>query len=121
MKDASSTDVIVHRGTALTSFYQCGICTASTRHRRTVGKEDFNGASRSNGASRRTEGRRRHRRVAVLHLQQAAPYMRYGVVDANNDLVHITDIPLPGPRLPHDMAFTAELRHPQRLSAVLGS
>jgi carotenoid cleavage dioxygenase-like enzyme len=24
MKDASSTDVIVHRGTALTSFYQCG-------------------------------------------------------------------------------------------------
>ena len=32
--------------------------------------------------------------------------MRYGVVDANNDLVHITDIPLPGPRLPHDMAFT---------------
>jgi carotenoid cleavage dioxygenase len=35
-----------------------------------------------------------------------APYMRYGVVDANNDLVHLTDIPLPGPRLPHDMAFT---------------
>ena len=24
MKDASSTDVIVHRGTALTSHYQCG-------------------------------------------------------------------------------------------------
>src|SRR5690349_14090948 len=24
MKDASSTDVLVHRGTALTSFYQCG-------------------------------------------------------------------------------------------------
>jgi carotenoid cleavage dioxygenase-like enzyme len=35
-----------------------------------------------------------------------APYMRYGVVDANNDLVHLTDVPLPGPRLPHDMAFT---------------
>ena len=35
-----------------------------------------------------------------------APYMRYGVVDANYDLVHIIDIPLPGPRLPHDMAFT---------------
>ena len=35
-----------------------------------------------------------------------APYMRYGVVDADNDLVHLTDIPLPGPRLPHDMAFT---------------
>ena len=32
--------------------------------------------------------------------------MRYGVVDADNDLVHFTDVPLPGPRLPHDMAFT---------------
>ena len=32
--------------------------------------------------------------------------MHYGVVDANNDLVHYVDVPLPGPRLPHDMAFT---------------
>jgi len=27
-------------------------------------------------------------------------------VDANDDLVHYIDVPLPGPRLPHDMAFT---------------
>ena len=33
--------------------------------------------------------------------------MHYGVVDASNDqLVHYVDVPLPGPRLPHDMAFT---------------
>ena len=32
--------------------------------------------------------------------------MRYGVVDESNDLAHYVDIPLPGPRLPHDMAFT---------------
>ena len=32
--------------------------------------------------------------------------MHYGVVDANNELVHYVDVPLPGPRLPHDMAFT---------------
>ena len=35
-----------------------------------------------------------------------APFMHYGVVDANNELVHYVDVPLPGPRLPHDMAFT---------------
>jgi carotenoid cleavage dioxygenase-like enzyme len=35
-----------------------------------------------------------------------APYLRYGVVDDAGDLVHLTDVPLPGPRLPHDMAFT---------------
>lgn len=34
------------------------------------------------------------------------PYMRYGVVDQHNALAHYLDIPLPGPRLPHDMAFT---------------
>jgi carotenoid cleavage dioxygenase len=32
--------------------------------------------------------------------------MHYGVVSAQNELVHYADVPLPGPRLPHDMAFT---------------
>ena len=32
--------------------------------------------------------------------------MHYGVVDTDDDLVHYIDVPLPGPRLPHDMAFT---------------
>ena len=35
-----------------------------------------------------------------------APYMHYGVVDRHGELVTYIDIPLPGPRLPHDMAFT---------------
>lgn len=35
-----------------------------------------------------------------------APYLHYGVVDAEDRLAHYVDIPLPGPRLPHDMAFT---------------
>ena len=32
--------------------------------------------------------------------------MHYGVVGADNRLKHYVPIPLPGPRLPHDMAFT---------------
>ena len=28
------------------------------------------------------------------------------MVDADDKLVHYIDVPLPGPRLPHDMAFT---------------
>ena len=32
--------------------------------------------------------------------------MHYGVVDADGKLAHYVDVPLPGPRLPHDMAFT---------------
>ena len=32
--------------------------------------------------------------------------MHYGVVGPDNRLQHYVPIPLPGPRLPHDMAFT---------------
>jgi len=35
-----------------------------------------------------------------------APYMHYGVVGPDNKLKHYIPIPVPGPRLPHDMAFT---------------
>ena len=46
--------------------------------------------------------------------------MHYGVVDDDDELVHYVDIPLPGPRLPHDMAFTENYVDTQRLPAVLG-
>jgi carotenoid cleavage dioxygenase len=35
-----------------------------------------------------------------------APYLRYGVVNRAGQLTDHVDVPLPGPRLPHDMAFT---------------
>jgi carotenoid cleavage dioxygenase-like enzyme len=35
-----------------------------------------------------------------------APYLRYGVIDRGGALIHTADVPLPGPRLPHDLAFT---------------
>jgi carotenoid cleavage dioxygenase len=33
--------------------------------------------------------------------------MRYGVVNADNQLAHYTPVELPGPRWPHDMGITA--------------
>jgi carotenoid cleavage dioxygenase len=108
MKDASSTDVIVHRGTALTSFYQCGDLyrldpyTADTR-----GKESWNGDFPFDwGVSAHPKVDDRTGELLFFNYSKQAPYMQYGVVDANNDLVHYVDVPLPGPRLPHDMAFT---------------
>src|SRR4029079_12684690 len=35
------------------------------------------------------------------------PYMRYGVVGPDGAVTHLVDVDLPGPRLPHDMAATA--------------
>jgi carotenoid cleavage dioxygenase-like enzyme len=108
MKDASSTDVIVHRGIALTSFYQCGDlyrldpCSAQT-----LGKESWNGHFPFDwGVSAHPKVDDRTGELLFFNYSKQAPYMQYGVVDDRNDLVHYVDVPLPGPRLPHDMAFT---------------
>ena len=44
--------------------------------------------------------------LLFFNYSKQAPYMHYGVVGADNQLKHYIPIPLPGPRLPHDMAFT---------------
>ena len=108
MKDASSTDVIVHRGRALTSHYQCGdMYRIDPFTGDTLGKEDFNGGFPFDwGVSAHPKVDDRTGELLFFTYSKEAPYMRYGVVDSANELVHFTDIPLPGPRLPHDMAFT---------------
>jgi carotenoid cleavage dioxygenase-like enzyme len=109
MKDASSTDVIVHRGAALTSFYQCGdLYRLDPYSGDTLGKESWNHAFPFDwGVSAHPKVDDRTGELLFFNYSKQAPYMHYGVVDGNNDLVHYIDVPLPGPRLPHDMAFTA--------------
>jgi carotenoid cleavage dioxygenase-like enzyme len=108
MKDASSTDVIVHRGFALTSHYQCGdLYRVDPFSGETVGKADWGGRFPSDwGVSAHPKVDDRTGELLFFSYSKEAPYMRYGVVDADDNLVHLTDVPLPGPRLPHDMAFT---------------
>ncbi|MGO9877428.1 MAG: carotenoid oxygenase family protein [Acidimicrobiia bacterium] len=108
MKDASSTDVVVHAGRALTSFYQCGDlyafdpCTLEP-----LGRQTWDGKFPSDwGISAHPKPDAATGEMLVFNYAKTAPFMHYGVVDANNELVHWVDIPLPGPRLPHDMAFT---------------
>jgi carotenoid cleavage dioxygenase len=108
MKDASSTDVIVHRGTALTSFYQCGdLYRVDPFTGDTLGKQEWNGAFPFDwGVSAHPKVDDKTGELLFFNYSKQDPYMHYGVVDANNDMVHYVDVPLPGPRLPHDMAFT---------------
>jgi carotenoid cleavage dioxygenase-like enzyme len=108
MKDASSTDVVVHAGRALTSFYQCGElygfdpCTLEA-----LGPQTWNGRFPSDwGISAHTKTDPHTGEMLVFNYAKDAPYLHYGVVDAHHELVHWVDVPLPGPRLPHDMAFT---------------
>ena len=108
MKDASSTDIVVHNGMALTTFFMCG--EAYQLDPLTLADEgkaawvsDFPSPT---GVSAHTKLDERTGELLVFGYGKEAPYMHYGVVSAEGELVHAIDVPLPGPRLPHDMAFT---------------
>lgn len=108
MKDASSTDVVVHRGVALSSHYQCGdLYRVDPYTGATLGKEDWRGGFPADwGVSAHPKVDDATGELLFFNYSKQAPFMHYGVVDATNELVHLVDVPLPGPRLPHDMAFT---------------
>jgi carotenoid cleavage dioxygenase-like enzyme len=108
LKDASSTDVVLHNGVALTSFYQCGdLYRLNPTTLETLGKASWNGRFPSEvGVSAHPKLDEHTGELMFFNYSTAAPYMHYGVVDAQDNLVHYVDVPLPGPRLPHDMAFT---------------
>jgi carotenoid cleavage dioxygenase len=106
MKDASSTDVVVHAGRALTSFYQCGDLYALDpvtleQLDRLAYPDAFPG-----GISAHTKVDESTGEMLAFGYSTQWPYLHYGVFDATGALVHATPIELPGPRLPHDMAFT---------------
>ncbi|MDP3713610.1 MAG: carotenoid oxygenase family protein [Mycobacteriales bacterium] len=104
MKDASSTDVVVHNGQALTSFWMCGELYAHDRL--TLEPRGTLPWVPEEGISAHTKVDERTGEMLVFNYSKQAPYMHYGVVSAAGELVHWIDVPLPGPRLPHDMAFT---------------
>lgn len=107
MKDASSTDVVVHRGEALTSFYFCGdLYRLSLATGETIGKASFGGKFPAWGVSAHSKVDPKTGELLFFSYSKEAPYLRWGSVRADGTLAHIVDVPLPGPRLPHDLAFT---------------
>ncbi|MFP8879461.1 MAG: carotenoid oxygenase family protein [Myxococcota bacterium] len=107
MKDASSTDVVVHRGVALTSFWLCGdLYRVDPQTLEDLGKETLGGRFPAEGISAHPKIDAHTGEMLFFNYGTEAPYMHYGVVDAAGELAHYIDVPLPGARLPHDMAFT---------------
>ena len=104
VKDSSSTDVVVHAGQILSTFWQCGdayqLDPFTLEQSGTVGWAPLEGISAHPKIDERTG------EMMFFNYSKHAPYQHYGVVDKNNKLVHYTPVPLPGPRLPHDMAFS---------------
>jgi carotenoid cleavage dioxygenase len=104
MKDASSTDVVVHAGRAITTFYQCG---DAYQHDpltlEALGPAPWVPAW---GISAHPKVDEHTGEMLWFSYSKEAPYLRYGVLDSDGRPIHETPVPLPGPRLPHDMAFT---------------
>lgn len=108
LRDTAATDVIVHAGQALATFYQCGepyrldARTLAMRGTSAWGTRVL----RDGGISAHPKVCPRTGDLLFFNYGKTAPYMHYGEVDRHDRLVHYVPVPLPGPRLPHDMCFT---------------
>ncbi|MCU1355137.1 MAG: Lignostilbene-alpha,beta-dioxygenase [Acidimicrobiales bacterium] len=107
MKDASSTDLVVHGGEVLTSFWQCGeLYRLDADTLETNGPTRWDGWFPAEGVSAHTKVDEATGELFFFNYGTVAPYLHFGCVDRTGTLVHYAPVPLPGPRLPHDMAIT---------------
>jgi len=107
MKDNASTDVIVHHGEALASFYQCGeLYRLDPRTLEQRGKSEWGGHFPREGVSAHPKLDEHTGELLFFNYHVEEPYMHYGVLGRDASLSTYIDVPLPGPRLPHDLAFT---------------
>ena len=104
IKDASSTDVVVHAGKAFTSYYQCGEGYRLDPY--SLEQQGIPAWSPLDGIAAHMKVDEASGEMLFFNYSKHAPYMHYGVVDRHDKLVHYVPIPLPGPRLPHDMCYT---------------
>lgn len=104
LKDSSSTDVVVHAGMGLSTFYQCGegyrfdLLTLET-----LGVEAW---VPIDGISAHPKVDEATGELLFFNYSKHPPFLHFGIVDADNRLTSYRPVPVPGPRLPHDMAFT---------------
>ena len=104
IKDSASTDVIVHRGKAIATFYQCG--EGYVLDPETLETEGVAPWVPLDGISAHPKLDEATGELMFFNYSKHAPYMHYGVVDADGKLATYIPVPLPGPRLPHDMIFS---------------
>jgi carotenoid cleavage dioxygenase len=107
MKDTANTDVIFHNGQILALWYLCGtpycLDPLSLDSR---GSDDF-GGKRTTTVSAHPKVDSRTGELVFFTLDDfEPPYMTYGVVSKDGELVHQIPVDIPGPRAPHDITIT---------------
>ncbi|MEI9932503.1 MAG: carotenoid oxygenase family protein [Rhizomicrobium sp.] len=104
LKDNASTDIVVHNGRALATMYQCG--EGYRLNPETLDTQGPEGWVPLDGISAHPKLDEATGELMFFNYSKHAPHLHYGVVDRDNRLTTYMPIPLAGPRLPHDMAFT---------------
>ncbi len=107
MSNVANTDVIGHGGNAVATWYLAGVpylvdpVTLETVR----GAPEYVGGS-GNGMSAHCKVDEVTGELMFFDYFAEPPYMRYGVITDDGELVHHVPIELPGDRLPHDMGIT---------------
>jgi carotenoid cleavage dioxygenase len=107
IKDTSNTDILWYAGDLMTLWYNAGDpYRLDSQTLETRGHFDLQGRQQRRMSA--------HSKVdwstgelLFFDYGDEPPFMTYGVADPNGRLLHEVDIDLPGPRLPHDIGFTA--------------
>ncbi len=105
LKNTANTDIKYHAGRLITMWYRSGMPYAVDPYTlETLGTADYGGAFAKISAHSRPDEHTGE--LLFFDYSLTAPFMEYGVIGADRQLKHKIEIPLAGPRLPHDMAVT---------------
>lgn len=106
LKDSANTDVIFHRGKVLATWYLCGTpYSLDPLSLETIGAEDFLGTL-TGDVMAHPKVDERTGELFWFDYGPRPPFLRTGVIGPEGSVDHVTEVDLPGPRMPHDMAIT---------------
>src|SRR3990167_3324590 len=104
LKDSASTDIVVHNGEAIATFYQCGEAyRLDPLTLETLGVASW---APLDGVSAHPKVDENTGELLFFNYSKSWPYMHYGVVGPDGKRSVYQGVPLPGPRLSHDMGFS---------------
>ncbi|PZQ78117.1 MAG: apocarotenoid-15,15'-oxygenase [Variovorax paradoxus] len=107
LKNTSNTDVKYFAGSLVSMWYLGGtVYQVRPDDLATVGKLEFDERLRGLPVSAHSKVDERTGEFLFFAYGKEAPYMHYGVMGRDGKLKTLMPVQLPGPRLPHDMAFT---------------
>ncbi|MFM6996622.1 MAG: carotenoid oxygenase family protein [Limnohabitans sp.] len=107
LKNTSNTDVKFHNGRLLSMWYRGGsVYQVDPMTLQTLGKLEPDPRLVGLQISAHSRVDERTGEFMFFAYGNRAPYMHYGVIDAQGQLRTLIPVALPGPRLPHDMAIT---------------